>query len=39
LENDEIIRSAENIQVKTDIANIYLQVEKAKKNEAIDNDF
>jgi len=39
LENDEIIRSAENIQVKTDIANIYLQAEKAKKNEAIDNDF
>ncbi|CAI2177324.1 18024_t:CDS:2 [Funneliformis geosporum] len=38
LERDEIIKSAKNIQVKTDTANLYLQVEKAKKNEAIDND-
>lgn len=39
LKNDEVTRQVENIQIKTDIANIYFQIEKAKNGEKVDNDF
>lgn len=39
LKNDEITKQAKNIQIKTDIANIYFQVDKAKKGEEIDEEF
>jgi hypothetical protein len=39
LKNDEVIRKATEVQIRTDIANIYLQIEKAKQGENVDSGF
>jgi len=41
LENSEIIEKAtdRNVQIKTDIANIYFQIEEAKQGQKITDDF
>ena len=39
LKNDEITSQTKKVQIKTDLANIYLQMDKAKRGEVIDEDF
>jgi len=41
LENSEIIEKAtdRNVQIKTDIANIYFQIEEAKQGRKITDEF
>jgi len=39
LKNDETTREAKEVKIRTDIANVYLQVEKAKRGELVDSEF